>query len=174
MNDSPRCSCAELRDLVRRLETAIAGLRAELESRPCAPPARPPLMLPHGTIRVTIGDVVDLVSREFGIPVVEILGRRRTAPVAQARQVACYVGTLLPGMGLVALGRHLGGLDHTTVMYARDRIGERLRLEPILAERVQRIVDAISPREPDVSPFATSNEGPKPGNPSLTEAHAGA
>ena len=77
--------------------------------------------------------VLDAVARHYSLSSEQILGRGRTATVAQARQVVMYLLAVELGMPPTAVGRFLSGRNHSTVLHGVERIraasagDERLR-----------------------------------------------
>ncbi len=86
--------------------------------------------------RLSMMEVVEAVARASGLDRKDLLGRRRTRPLARARHLAMYlVRELCPGASLPAIG-YLLDRDHTTVLYGcrqaaalleRDAAFRRLR-----------------------------------------------
>ena len=77
-------------------------------------------------------EVIAAVASHFGVSVEAIKGRKRDKKTAQARQVAMYLLREECGLGLVAVGRALGGKDHTTVRHGCERIANQLNVDPHL------------------------------------------
>ena len=71
-------------------------------------------------IAVKLGEF-HAVARAFGIPSERLLGRDRSREVALPRQVAMYL-LREESISLPQIGEVLGGRDHTTVMYAIDKV----------------------------------------------------
>jgi chromosomal replication initiator protein len=67
--------------------------------------------------------ILAAVSERFGVKTEVILGHRRTKTVALPRQVAMYLMRQLTELSLMEIGRLFGGRDHTTVLYACEKIG---------------------------------------------------
>jgi len=67
-------------------------------------------------------EIKKAVAAYFGIDVGEIEGRRRSRPIAMARQVAMYLMRELTAMSLPQIGQALGGRDHTTIMHGIDKV----------------------------------------------------
>ncbi|MBA3327358.1 MAG: chromosomal replication initiator protein DnaA [Solirubrobacterales bacterium] len=78
----------------------------------------------------TIEAALQLACEEFGVTAEELLSSRRTARVVWARQVAMYLAREHTGATLPAIGRHFGGRNHTTVIHACRRTGERMASDP--------------------------------------------
>ncbi|HEY1539098.1 MAG TPA: chromosomal replication initiator protein DnaA [Solirubrobacteraceae bacterium] len=79
---------------------------------------------------LTIARVQDLTCDAFAISRDELLSSGRSGRVAWPRQVAMYLARRHTGATLPAIGREFGGRNHTTVMYACRRAGERIASDP--------------------------------------------
>jgi chromosomal replication initiator protein len=88
---------------------------------PGARPSRAPL---------TIARVQELTCEAFAISREELLSSGRSGRIAWPRQVAMYLARQHTGETLPAIGRQFGGRNHTTVMYACRRAGERIASDP--------------------------------------------
>jgi chromosomal replication initiator protein len=78
----------------------------------------------------TIERVQELACEAFHVSHDELLSASRNARLAWARQVAMYLAREHTGATLPAIGRSFGGRNHTTVMYACRRAGERIAADP--------------------------------------------
>jgi chromosomal replication initiator protein len=78
----------------------------------------------------TIDRVQELACAAFDVSRDELLSASRNARLAWARQVAMYLAREHTGATLPAIGRSFGGRNHTTVMYACRRAGERIAADP--------------------------------------------
>ncbi|HRO03916.1 MAG TPA: helix-turn-helix domain-containing protein, partial [Terricaulis sp.] len=67
--------------------------------------------------------------------------------IARPRQVAMYLACRLTQASLPDIGQRFGGFDHTTIMYARDRIAELAGKDAALMAEIDTIIRAIR-REP--------------------------
>ncbi len=75
---------------------------------------------------VTIDAIQQEVCRYSGISMAELKGDRRTKRVVVPRQVAMYLSRELTDASLPAIGRAFGGRDHTTVMYAVQKVQRQM------------------------------------------------
>lgn len=91
----------------------------------------------HGML--TFQAIMEIVSNEFGFSVADICGKRRTAEVALARQVAMYICRNHTESSLQQIAHDFGKKDHTTVLHAVKKI-EMLSKED---QRVKKIVEDI-------------------------------
>jgi chromosomal replication initiator protein len=78
----------------------------------------------------SIGAIQTAVSQHFGLSRKELVSVTRAARIAWPRQVAIYLARELTAESLPSIGRHFGGRDHTTVLHAWRRVGERIALDP--------------------------------------------
>ncbi|MDP6513602.1 MAG: chromosomal replication initiator protein DnaA [SAR202 cluster bacterium] len=88
--------------------------------------------------------VVDTVATYFGVDQQALKGRKRDKKTAQARQVAMYLMREEANMGLTAIGRVLGGKDHTTVAHGCDRIATQLPVDAQLRRDLLKIREALA------------------------------
>jgi chromosomal replication initiator protein len=80
--------------------------------------------------------IVELVAREWKITEDELLGRDRSQKIAEPRQVAMYLMRKETDASLPQIGEVLGGRDHTTVMYAIEKISNQIETKADLRKRV--------------------------------------
>ncbi|MDP3994388.1 MAG: chromosomal replication initiator protein DnaA [bacterium] len=74
------------------------------------------------SIKAKPSEVVDAVSKYFSLGKRALLGDSRARPVARPRQILMYLLRTQLGIPLEEVGRLAGGRDHTTVMYAVEKI----------------------------------------------------
>ena len=88
----------------------------------------------HGDLQTD--DVLCAVSDVFGVTIDRLLGRERTREVVLPRQIAMFILREEANVSLPQIGEALGGRDHTTVMYACDKIGDLLERDDRLRRQV--------------------------------------
>jgi chromosomal replication initiator protein len=93
-----------------------------------------------GDAAVDLGQIQRRVAKEFDVTVESLRGKRRTSTIAFARQVAMYLTKQLTPLTLVEIGRGFGNRDHSTVLYAIDKIAEGRRTRPDLDRRVDELL----------------------------------
>jgi len=98
--------------------------------------------LPHG-VDLQPDDVLEAVSHAFGISNDRILGRERTREVALPRQIAMYLLREEGGISLPKIGEFVGGRDHTTVMYACDKVNDLMETDDRLRRQVLKIREQL-------------------------------
>jgi chromosomal replication initiator protein len=88
--------------------------------------------------------ILATVSDQFAVQSEALCGKRRTRNVALPRQVAMYLMRQLTDLSLVEIGRLFGGRDHTTVMYACDKVGEMIAGSNEFADKVNSMISTLA------------------------------
>jgi chromosomal replication initiator protein len=87
--------------------------------------------------------ILRLVCDELGVPPEELTGDSRRAEIVQARQIAVFLAREATGEPWTRIAEALGRNDHTTVLHAYKKATQRLRTDPRLRERVQRLQSKV-------------------------------
>ena len=87
--------------------------------------------------------IIQAVSSNFKVSPEELLGRRRTKKIAQARQVAMYLLIYELELSPTQVGRLLGGRDHATVIHGAGKINGEINEDGQLRQDVLTIKEAI-------------------------------
>ncbi|BAJ63934.1 chromosomal replication initiator protein DnaA [Anaerolinea thermophila] len=131
---------------IRELEGALTRVLAfsDLSGMPLSPQLVHTAladMLPNRT-HLDSSQVLEVVASEFGISLDELVGRSRSREVALPRQVAMYLMREEANASLPQIGEALGGRDHTTVMYACEKVADMIERD----DRLRRKIFAIRER----------------------------
>ena len=132
-------------DNVRELEgaltrvSALAKLTDERISLPMAERVLQDLLPGHEAKSIDPPMIVRATAEAYGLTVAEVVGASRKQPLAQCRQVAMYLCRDLTNLSLPRIGEVFGGRDHTTVMYAIDRVRKIMETEREVYDRVQEL-----------------------------------
>jgi chromosomal replication initiator protein len=102
-------------------------------------------LLPQRT-SVEPGYVLSMVASAFGVSKERLLGRDRSREVALPRQVAMYLMREVGNISLPQIGDALGGRDHTTVMYACDKVADLIERDDRLRRQVLQLREQLSGR----------------------------
>jgi len=94
--------------------------------------------------RLTPERIVSVVAERFGVRPDALMGKRRTRNVVVPRQVAMYLLRQLTDLSLIEIGRVFGGRDHTTVMYACERVGARATEDTEFSERLNGMFSTLA------------------------------
>ena len=87
--------------------------------------------------------IQECVANEFNIPLMELKTRRRSKNIVLSRQVAMYLSRKLTDASLPEIARVFGGKDHTTVLYAYNKIESELKKNDNLKQRVDKITQSL-------------------------------
>ncbi|MFH0777240.1 MAG: chromosomal replication initiator protein DnaA [Candidatus Eisenbacteria bacterium] len=91
-----------------------------------------------------VEDIQKTVADYFRVPVEAIRGKRRTSSVVLPRQIAMYVCRKMTEFSLAEIGGRFGNRDHTTVLYACDKMEKLMGTDRNLRESVDRIIALVS------------------------------
>lgn len=94
------------------------------------------------------GRVVDVVASVFGISKEKLLSRERTREVALPRQVVMYLLREEANVSLPQIGEVLGGRDHTTVIYACEKVADMIERDDHLRRQIIQIRETLYGRRP--------------------------
>jgi chromosomal replication initiator protein len=83
--------------------------------------------------------VVDIVAHAFNLSSDQLTGRDRSRAIALPRQIAMYLLREEANVSLPQIGEALGGRDHTTVMYAIEKVTDLLERDDRLRRQVVQI-----------------------------------
>ncbi len=87
--------------------------------------------------------VIQSVMTYYKLSRADLLGKSRKREVVIPRQICCYLMCDVLNLPLVTIGKIMGGKDHTTVLYARDKVAEIIRLDDKIAKDVDDIKNMI-------------------------------
>jgi chromosomal replication initiator protein len=141
---------AEIMDLIaRRVQSNIRELEgalnrivafADLSGLPMTPHladvALADLLPQRGDVKP--GAVVDMVAKTFNLSVERLISPDRSRDVALPRQIAMYL-MRETNLSLPQIGLALGGRDHTTVMYACEKVADLLERDDKVRRQVVQI-----------------------------------
>jgi chromosomal replication initiator protein len=83
------------------------------------------------------------VGERFSTSTEAMKGRRRTNSVVVPRQVSMYLCRTLTQMPLTDIGKAFGGRDHTTVLYACDKVKDLMETEAEMRRTVEELEEKL-------------------------------
>lgn len=92
---------------------------------------------------ITPEKIVNTVCTYFKQKKDDLLGKGKKAELVKARQICAYLLCEMLSLPLVSVGNILGGRDHTTIMYARDKIEKMTTLNDKIAKEIDDIKSII-------------------------------
>ncbi|MDA8432805.1 MAG: chromosomal replication initiator protein DnaA [Nitrospiraceae bacterium] len=92
---------------------------------------------------VTVESIQKIVCDFYNISMTDIKAKRRTKDVALPRQVAMYLTKQVTESSLSDIGKHFGGKDHATVIYACKQIEERRTKDETFSRMIENLLQKI-------------------------------
>jgi chromosomal replication initiator protein len=87
--------------------------------------------------------VVNVVANAFGVTSAQLTGRDRSREFAWPRQIAMYLLREFGNVSLPQIGMVLGGRDHTTVMYACEKVADMVERDDRLRRQLIQIREQL-------------------------------
>lgn len=140
----------QLKSNVRQLEGAVKYMRAQY----LLAGEQPTLVTAQNAIRdirndsqpipITVERILNEVARTMNVTPDDIRSTSRSALISQARQIAAYVVKEITGLPMVSIGEELGGRDHSTIVYAIQKVESRMKKDSSFKGLVNDIIKNIS------------------------------
>jgi len=92
---------------------------------------------------LSMDSITDAVAGYFKVAKSELIGKKKSKVVAEPRQIAIYLIHEYLSPPLAAIGEFFGGRDHTTVMYARDKVSNLLETDRTFVRKIDDIKELI-------------------------------
>lgn len=96
-----------------------------------------------GKEEITPQSIIAAVTGYFKLGKNDIAGKSKKKEIVIPRQICCYLMCELLSLPLIAIGKELGGRDHTTILYSRDKVEEMCRVNDKIAKDVDDIKNII-------------------------------
>ncbi|GAA3939046.1 chromosomal replication initiator protein [Pseudoclavibacter caeni] len=87
--------------------------------------------------------IIETTANYFSLSVKDIVGTSRSQQIALARQIAMYICRELTSLSLPKIGQLFGNRDHTTVMYANNKISRLMQEKRAIYNQVNDISTAV-------------------------------
>ena len=91
---------------------------------------------------ITPDDIINATCKCFNVKREDLLGKRKTRDIVETRQICIYVMTEILDLPLTTIGNIFGGRDHTTIMYARDKVTQSLSQQKV-ADDVNNVKNMV-------------------------------
>ncbi len=92
---------------------------------------------------VTIELVQSSVAEFFNLNTRDLKNKRRNKNVVLPRQIAMYLSRELTNLSLPDIGEAFGGKDHTTVLYACNKIKREAKQNKKISDLINRLTTDI-------------------------------
>jgi chromosomal replication initiator protein len=101
------------------------------------------IFLDRGRPEVTPTQILETVARHYGLSTEILQGKGRSQNVAMPRQVAMYLMREETGSSLAEIGQHLGGRDHTTVLYGYEKMSQEVEVDAHLRREILGLIEEL-------------------------------
>lgn len=95
---------------------------------------------------LSMDTIVDATCTYYNVKKQDIVGKKKLKQLVIARQIAIYLIYDMMGVPLATIGSYFGGKDHTTIIYARDKIEELIKSDNLINNQVKDIRNMIQKR----------------------------
>lgn len=93
--------------------------------------------------RVTVDRIIEMTAQKSGIAATDILGKKRSEAISNARQIAMFLCRELTQLSLAQIGGAFGR-SHTTVLHACTKVNSDMADDPSFRARLDKIRKALS------------------------------
>jgi chromosomal replication initiator protein len=137
---------------IRELEGAITKLLtfADVSNQPVSTQLARTILGELFAVRrgqPTMDDIISAVTKAFSVKLSELQSKKRTNAIAYPRQIAMFLARRITRHSLEEVGGFFGGRDHSTVLYAVDKIQRLMGEDPETRRLVEGLLGELeSPR----------------------------
>jgi len=130
---------------VRELEGALVRLKAyaSLSRKPMTVALARELLTsqPAKPARViSVPQIQETIAEHFGLKLSDLISKKRSRSIAFPRQIGMYLARRLTNLSLGEIGKLFGGRDHTTVLYACEKIEKQRDGDAALGETIDDLI----------------------------------
>lgn len=103
-------------------------------------------IFPGDTRDITPEFIIEIVADHFNLTPLDITSQKRNKEIVYPRQIVMYLCRNMTDAGLQAIGKSLGGRDHTTILHGIDKITADLNNNPTLQNTIDILKKKINPQ----------------------------
>ncbi len=101
------------------------------------------MVIPVAIHQITFEAITKTVANYYHVKQEDLLGKKRTKNIVIPRQVVMYLCREEADLSYPRIGELLGGRDHTTVMYAYEKISKNIKTDSNLQNDITNIINLI-------------------------------
>lgn len=134
-----------VRTLEGRLNTVIfaSKLHEEPLSVELAGAALQESISDNDSEEITAETIIRATCSHFSVTKEDLIGKGKRHELVRARQICVYLLCDMLSLPLVTVGKEMGGRDHSTVIYARDKVAELMRVNDTIQKDVNDIKSVV-------------------------------
>ena len=92
---------------------------------------------------VSIEDIIKVISGKLNIKISDIKAHNKNKNIVFARQIIMYLARKLTNHSFPDIGQKIGGRDHSTVIYANNKMLNSIKTDPKLKVLIQELEDVL-------------------------------
>jgi chromosomal replication initiator protein len=93
--------------------------------------------------RIDIGSIQKEIESFYKVSHGDLISKKRSQGISYPRQIAMYLARNLTNESFPDIGKAFGGKDHTSVMYACNKIEQSRQLSKKLDKEIESLIKAI-------------------------------
>ncbi len=95
---------------------------------------------------VTIEEIIKAIAAKLNVKISDIKSQKKNKNLVFARQIAMYLARKLTALSFPDIGEKIGGRDHSTVIYANNKMKKGCDEDRNLKKIIQEIEEALQQR----------------------------
>ena len=103
------------------------------------------IIYPDQVREITPNTIIDVVSEQFNVSRDDITSKKRSQEYVLPRQIIMYLSRTMTNASLQTVAALLGKKDHTTIIHGVDKIGEMIKTDEDLRNKIETIKKKLSP-----------------------------
>lgn len=93
--------------------------------------------------KITPDLIAEVVCKYFGITIQDVKGSKKNREISFPRQISMYIMREMTGLSYVKIAEYFGKKDHTTIIYAEDKIKKQMKEDSELKKVVEDVIAKI-------------------------------
>ncbi len=93
---------------------------------------------------VTVDEIMKTVAAKFNIRIADLKSQKKNKNLVIPRQIAMYLARRLTSHSFPDIGAKIGGKDHSTVIYANNKIKDLLEKDPKIEVVVRELEESLN------------------------------
>lgn len=93
---------------------------------------------------IGIEKILNTVTKHYGVQLSQLHSKRKLKSITLPRQIAMHLARKFTNLSLGEIGGYMGGRDHTTVMYADDKIKKLKSLDLNISSALRKLEDSLT------------------------------
>lgn len=97
----------------------------------------------HKQTEITVEEIIKVISGKLNIKISDMKAQNKNKNIVFARQIAMYLARKLTNYSFPDIGQKIGGRDHSTVIYAYNKILNKIKSDMKMKNMVQELEDIL-------------------------------